>query len=225
MPYTVNHTTGGGSACDSTVSDLNGFYYACGDRVSMFVTITTTSSYKGTSSSIVTLTFSLHPALTPRGASNNCAGGTDDSTQTCSGSGAPSVAVVTPKVTSGLTVQLNKLIAGITVVLRLDFQINCTNLPSTTTTALTLATYKIGSGAVNNVGITNNFNNQNDVLNCNDGNLCTTDSPVGDYCSRTCSYVQKDCSDENVCTTDSCNALLDNAVTYLLIAMMIVLVH
>jgi hypothetical protein len=205
-PKTYDHTLGGGNAADVVDKDLNGFYFACGDRASIFVVVSVSSSSKISSSQILSLNFGVNPALVPRAVSNNCGASSVDNTKLCaSGSG---VVVSTP-VQSGenFVVQVSRLNPGTVVVLRLDFVINCVAIPNDVQTAISLASYKIGSsGSAVSCDASIVFKGMGDVLNCDDKNACTTDKAVGEICHRYCSWDVKNCDDGSACTTDSCDS-------------------
>jgi len=206
-PLLYDHTLGGGNAYDCTEPNLYGFNYACGDRISIFLVVTTSSSFKGTSSSVISLSFTGHPALSIKGISNNCASSSVDNSNLCSNAG--SAVASLPKQTGSatdLTVQLTRLSQNSVVVLRLDFILNCASLPSSDETCLSLNSYKIGSGNSNNVGVSIELTGPNDILNCDDNNYCTTEKPAGSYSSRYCQSTSKNCDDSNACTTDSCDS-------------------
>jgi hypothetical protein len=197
-PSNYDHNMGGGSWSDSW-DYVDGYYYACGDRLSIFVKVTASSSWKGTSS-VATMYFGGHPALTIRGVSNACAGSPDDCVN-----GGSAMASLPKQDGSELQVQISKMSAGSVAVIRIDFSINCYGFPSDVSYAVSLNSFKVGTGSKCDVGIWLDFKGTGNVLNCDDGNACTTDSAVGDYCSRYCSWTSKDCDDGSACTTDSCD--------------------
>jgi hypothetical protein len=100
-----------------------------------------------------------------------------------------------------LLFQLSKISAGCVVAFRFDFSLS---LPSGVSIALSLNSYKVGSGSPFDDGVWIDFNGCKNVLNGDDSNACTADYAVGDYCSRYCSWTTKDCDDGNSCSQLSC---------------------
>jgi len=195
-PSKYDHTKGGGSYYEG-VSTLDGFYYACGEKASLVLLISTDSSYTGTTSTVFTIDYTAHPALKLKAVVNNCAFAPDSSSP-CSGGGV-SVA------TSGGSIQVTKLGKSTRAVVRLDFAIDCSQL-SATGPALTITGYKTSAGSVTVSDVSIDFVRPSSVYNCDDGDACTTDAVSGCVNSRTCTYTRKNCDDGNTCTIDSCDA-------------------
>jgi len=122
-PLKYNHTLGGGTWTESTEVDVDGYYYACGEKVSIFLMIKTDSTCTLTTSSILNLYFDLHPALTPKGVLNNCASNAIDSNGVCANSATTQVA--SPVGGSGLTLQLQKINKNAVIIVRVDLGITC----------------------------------------------------------------------------------------------------
>jgi len=58
-----NHTTGAGANyVDVTDGVLDEYYYACGERASVFIVVSTDSTYTGTTSTVVSLSLDLNVA-------------------------------------------------------------------------------------------------------------------------------------------------------------------
>jgi len=62
----------GGSYYDSISGALDGYYYACGEIVTMFLEVSSTSTYSGSSSFVYNLDISSHSALKLKSVVNNC---------------------------------------------------------------------------------------------------------------------------------------------------------
>jgi hypothetical protein len=138
-PAKYDHVKGGGSFYEG-VDSLDGYYFSCGERASLFIQITTDATYTTTSSSIFSLDLTSNPALKIKAVSNNCGTTSPDSSTTCN------TGVST--VLSGNVVQVTKLAKSSRVVVRIDYVIDCSQLAQCSScAALTLNSYKIGSGS------------------------------------------------------------------------------
>jgi len=210
-PCSYDHTLGGGCYSEVVNDNMDGYYMACGDRVSVFLAVSTATTWKSTSS-VIYLTLGANSGLSVKSITNNCNSPNSDSTSVCSNSGSAS-ATIPAQTGSDLSIQLSKMSANSFVVFRIDFIVKCDTLSSDVLKALWLSSYKIGSaGGSCDVGVWIDFTNTNDVLHCDDHNACTTEVATGSCSSRWCQYTSKSCDDGNACTTDSCMALLENVL-------------
>jgi hypothetical protein len=190
-PTTYSHTTGGG-AWATSVATLDGYYFACGERASVVLLISTDSTYTTSTSSVFTLSFTAHPALKIKAIVNNCATSTADAS-TCINGGSVPVSLGS----TGTTFQFTKLAKSSRVVIRLDFAIDCTQLTATGP-AVSFNSFTVGSGSANSLsGVSLPFVHISSVYNCDDGNACTTDIIGGCLTSRSCSYIPKNFDDSN----------------------------
>jgi len=203
-PTKHNHTTGAGASYTDVTGDgsLDGYYYACGETVVLFVVISADQTYLG-SASVVSLALDTHPALTVTKVVNNCGanGGSsaDASSAWCSNAGSVQATWANGQI------QFTKLNKGATVVLAIYAKIDCGQL-SASGAACTLKSYKIGSGDSCTIdGVSIPFVRGTQCYNCDDGDACTTDIVAGCYTARTCQYIKKNCDDGSTCTVDSCD--------------------
>jgi len=170
-----NHTLGGGSYAEGTDGGLDGYYYACGEMVSMMLLVSTDSMYSQSSSAVITLDLSAHAALKPKATVNNCKSNAVDIAQTCVSGGSILVS------SQGLSIQLTKLSKSSKVVVRIDLNLDCSGLSTGDGPALTLNSYKVGSAGTPCTvsGVSVNFIHTTAVYDCNDYDACTTDIVAG----------------------------------------------
>jgi hypothetical protein len=130
------------------------------------------------------LDLTANPVLKIKAVSNNCGTTSPDSSTTCNAG--------VSTVLSGNVVQVTKLAKSSRVVIRIDYAIDCSQLSQCSScAALTLNSYKVGSGSAVSLGLSVPFVRCSAIYNCDDGNACTTDVVSGSMCSRTCTYTKK----------------------------------
>jgi hypothetical protein len=202
-PLKYNHTTGtGASYTDVTDGVLDGYYFANGEKAVLFIDVSSDSSCTGTTSTVYSASYDLHPSLTVVGITNNCgiSGSASDSAAFCINS-----ASVTVSIANG-QIQFTKFGKSSRVIFALVVKLDCTQT-SAYGSALTLKSYKAGtSGAEVSIDAAPiPFTRATNCYSCDDQDACTTDVVAGCYTSRTCQYLKKDCDDKSACTVDSCD--------------------
>jgi len=158
-PTKYDHSTGGGSSCDAIKGPLDGYYFACAERASFFLTLSTGSSFSYSSTTIFTFDFTSNPALQMKSVINNCQTSVSDASSVCHNGESVSISF------SGNSIQVKKLQKNARVVIRLDFSINCDALGSSSP-AISFTQYRTGTTTVPITGCNVGFTRPSSVFNC-----------------------------------------------------------
>jgi hypothetical protein len=93
-PLKYNHTTGAGANyVDVKDPNIDGFYFACGERAAVFIDISTDGNYAGTLSTVWTLKLNLNAGLSAVSVLNNCGVSGTDAAAVCISGGSVQVSL------------------------------------------------------------------------------------------------------------------------------------